>query len=48
SLPVIMCTTHNSLAKIQEALMAGANEYIMKPFDAEIIGNKLAAIGIAA
>ncbi len=45
-LPVIMCTTHNTFAKIQEAIGLGANEYIMKPFDAEIIGGKLAACGL--
>jgi two-component system, chemotaxis family, chemotaxis protein CheY len=44
--PVIMCTTHNTFDKIQGALGLGANEYIMKPFDAEIIGSKLAACGV--
>ena len=44
--PVVMCTTHNTLPAIQRALSAGANEYIMKPFDAEIIGHKLAEIGV--
>ena len=46
-LPVIMCTTHNTFEKIQQAIGLGANEYIMKPFDAEIIGGKLAACGVA-
>jgi two-component system chemotaxis response regulator CheY len=46
--PVIMCTTHNTFEKIQEAMMLGASEYIMKPFDAEIIGGKLASCGVAA
>lgn len=45
-LPVIMCTTNNTFDKIQGALGLGANEYIMKPFDAEIIGNKLEACGV--
>ena len=44
--PVIMCTTHNTFDKIQDALARGANEYIMKPFDADIIGEKLAACGV--
>jgi two-component system chemotaxis response regulator CheY len=44
--PVVMCTTHNTLPAIQAALSAGANEYIMKPFDADIIGHKLAEIGV--
>lgn len=46
--PVIMCTTHNTFEKIQEAVSLGASEYIMKPFDAEIIGGKLASCGVAA
>lgn len=46
--PVIMCSTHNSMDKIQEALALGANEYIMKPFDGEIIGSKLQQIGVVA
>jgi two-component system chemotaxis response regulator CheY len=45
--PIIMCTTHNSFEKIQQALRLGASEYIMKPFDAEIIGSKLEACGVA-
>lgn len=45
--PVIMCTTHNSFERISDALGRGANEYIMKPFTAEIIAEKLATIGIA-
>jgi len=44
--PVIMCTTHNTFDKIQQAITLGANEYIMKPFDADIISGKLAACGI--
>ena len=46
AVPVIMCTTHSSFDKIREALTLGANEYIMKPFDAEIIASKLAACGV--
>lgn len=44
--PVIMCTTHNSFERITDALGRGANEYIMKPFDADIIAEKLAACGV--
>jgi two-component system chemotaxis response regulator CheY len=43
---VVFCTTENDLAHIQEALAAGANEYIMKPFDADIISGKLAQLGL--
>lgn len=44
--PVVMCTTHASLDKISEAIEAGADEYIMKPFSAEIVGGKLAEVGL--
>ncbi len=43
---VIFCTTENDLAHIQRALMAGANEYIMKPFDSDIVRAKLVQIGV--
>jgi two-component system chemotaxis response regulator CheY len=43
---VIFCTTENDISKIQEALTAGANEYIMKPFDAEVLKDKLQQTGI--
>lgn len=43
---VIFCTTENDLAHIQEALSAGANEYIMKPFDSDIIQNKFQQVGL--
>lgn len=42
---VIFCTTENELAKVQEALSFGANEYIMKPFDLEILKGKLEQVG---
>lgn len=45
--PVVMfCTTENDMRHIQEALSAGANEYIMKPFDADIVCSKLAQLGV--
>jgi two-component system chemotaxis response regulator CheY len=42
---VVFCTTENEFSFIQEALSAGANEYIMKPFDSDIIQGKLQQIG---
>lgn len=42
---VIFCTTENDIKHIQEALAAGANEYIMKPFDSGIIEDKLKQLG---
>lgn len=43
---VIMCTTESQLDKIQEALDAGADEYIMKPFDLSILLDKLAQFNL--
>jgi len=43
---VIFCTTVNDLPHIEEALDAGANEYIMKPFDEDILKHKLAQTGL--
>ena len=43
---VVFCTTENDVSHITEALDAGANEYIMKPFDREIIESKLAEVGM--
>jgi two-component system chemotaxis response regulator CheY len=43
---VVFCTTENDLSHIQEALSAGANEYIMKPFDSDIIETKFAQVGL--
>ena len=38
---VVFCTTENEVAQITRALAAGADEYIMKPFDKEIVRSKL-------
>ncbi|MBB4040786.1 two-component system chemotaxis response regulator CheY [Microvirga flocculans] len=43
---VIFCTTENSLEHITRALDAGANEYIMKPFDRDILTAKLQELGV--
>ena len=43
---VVFCTTENDLQHIQDALSAGANEYIMKPFDSEIIQTKFSQVGL--
>jgi two-component system, chemotaxis family, chemotaxis protein CheY len=43
---VVFCTTENDLAHIQQAIGAGANEYIMKPFDSDIIQSKFAQAGL--
>tara|TARA_B100000315_G_scaffold228387_1_gene237053 strand:+ start:8449 stop:8814 length:366 start_codon:yes stop_codon:yes gene_type:complete len=43
---VVFCTTENDVNHIQEAMEAGANEYIMKPFDSEIIQAKFSQVGL--
>ncbi|MDY0882626.1 PleD family two-component system response regulator [Dongia soli] len=43
---VVFCTTENDIQHIQEAIGAGANEYIMKPFDSEIIESKFSQVGL--
>jgi len=45
---VVFCTTENDMAQIQRAISAGANEYIMKPFDSEIIESKFKQVGLLA
>ena len=44
---VVLCTIESDMAHITEAMSLGADEYIMKPFDLEILAGKLTAIGIA-
>src|SRR5437016_4310238 len=45
---VVFCTTENGLDHITRALTAGANEYIMKPFDRDIVAAKFKEDGLAA
>ncbi len=42
---VLFCTIETAPDRIAEALAAGADEYVMKPFDSEIIHSKLAEVG---
>ena len=41
---VLFCTTESEMSHIMQAMEAGANEYIMKPFDGELIKGKLEQI----
>ncbi len=43
---VVFCTTENDVAHIARALHAGANEYIMKPFDKDIVQAKFEEVGL--
>ncbi len=43
---VLFCTAERDVIKIAEALDAGADEYIMKPFDSDILVSKFAQVGL--
>jgi two-component system chemotaxis response regulator CheY len=43
---VIFCTIESKPKNIQKALKAGASEYIVKPFDSEIIKAKFTVAGL--
>src|SRR6267378_4149898 len=43
---VMMVTTESEMSQVQVALEAGANEYLMKPFDREALLEKLLLLGI--
>ena len=43
---VVFCTSVRDVDRIVEALAIGADEYIMKPFDSDIIESKFALAGI--
>ncbi|AJP71971.1 response regulator [Sphingomonas hengshuiensis] len=44
---VVFCTTENGMAYIRAAIEAGADEYVMKPFDRETLQSKLQIVGLA-
>lgn len=46
-LRLLMVTTEIDQAHVEQALAAGANEYIMKPFTADVIQEKLRILGLA-
>ena len=42
---IVFCTTENAFEDIAKAINAGADEYIMKPFDESILRGKLEDVG---
>ncbi len=46
SMHVVMVTTETSTREMSEALAAGANEYIMKPFTVDVVTDKLRLMGL--
>jgi len=45
-LPLMMVTTEIEMEQVVQALSAGANEYLMKPFTPEMVQEKLEILGI--
>lgn len=43
---VVLCTTESELERIVTALDAGAQEYVMKPFDEAILVDKFTQVGL--
>ena len=44
--PVLLCTTENDMDHITMAILSGAQEYIMKPFDEDILVGKFTQVGL--
>jgi two-component system chemotaxis response regulator CheY len=47
-LRIMMVTIENDLSQVAEALEAGVDEYLMKPFTREMIHEKLLIMGLDA
>jgi two-component system, chemotaxis family, chemotaxis protein CheY len=43
---IVLCTTENDLAVITRAIRAGADDFMLKPFDTGILSGKLREIGL--
>ena len=43
-LPVVMITTEGGQARVEEAIELGATSYVRKPFSADLLRDKLAAL----
>ena len=43
---ILFCTTESDPAEIAAAMAAGANDYVMKPFDAAAVRAKLEELGL--
>jgi two-component system, chemotaxis family, chemotaxis protein CheY len=44
---LMMVTTETEMSHLQEAMVAGADEYVMKPFTKDVLIGKLRLIGLA-
>lgn len=45
-LPLVMVTTETEINHISQAIEAGANEYVMKPFTKEVLEDKLRSMNL--
>lgn len=43
---IIFCTTESEITQISKALTHGANEYIVKPFDPDVVHDKFLLTGL--
>jgi two-component system chemotaxis response regulator CheY len=43
---IVLCTTNSEIEHIMKALEEGADEYIMKPFDSDIVQSKFEQVGL--
>jgi two-component system chemotaxis response regulator CheY len=43
---VLLCAVDNDVGQIARALHAGANGYMLKPFDGELVTAKLEEVGV--
>lgn len=45
---VVLCSSETAITQVRMALEAGADEYLMKPFDGDLLAGKFATLAIAA
>jgi two-component system chemotaxis response regulator CheY len=43
---IVLCTTQNNVTCIEAGISAGANDYLMKPFDQDVLHEKLVQAGL--
>lgn len=48
NVPILMVTTETEMERMAQAFVAGANEYLMKPFNRDMILEKLELLGVGA
>ncbi len=48
AMKVMMVTTESEAARVEIAMAAGANEYVMKPFTPDVLKVKLTTLGLAS